>query len=225
MSGPVRHYGPSRVIGLPAHASCAVVGPTFAPGYPWNLIRLGEKLARREPVAVSLRREPDNTVDPNAVAVIDDSTGDLLGHLPKGVAGRLAPLLDAGEDWEVADPTVNTIEYKPGQPGLRVRLRRLSQADSAPARIGPDDLAELYVRIAALGPAIQEELARRWQHSRLADVGLAELRAEQLRYALSLVAGFEGQARRGGVDIEGGRQAARRRLAERGPLVEAASAP
>lgn len=221
MNRQVRHYEPSRVVGLPA-AQFAVVGVTFAPGYPFNLLRIGEMQARGESVALSLRRDPDNKADPNAVAVIEDATGNLLGHLPRGAAGRLAPLLDADESWEITEVAVTTIDYKPSQPGLRVRLHSTAPGAPADRHVDPQDLADLYVRIAALGPALQADLARRWQHSRLAGVEVSALTPTQLHYVRSLVSGFEAQARRDGVDLATARTTARRRLGERDFVTRAA---
>jgi hypothetical protein len=44
---------------------------------------------------LTLRREPDNPQDANAVAVVRGN-GDQVGYLSAGVAEQIAPLLDAG---------------------------------------------------------------------------------------------------------------------------------
>ena len=51
--------------------------------------RLGESL--------TLRRDPDNPHDPNAIAV--HCPAGQLGWVPREVAAELAPQLDAGEPW------------------------------------------------------------------------------------------------------------------------------
>ena len=45
--------------------------------------------------AVTLRREPENHYDRNAIAV--DSAYGNIGFVPKGLAAHLAPRLDSGE--------------------------------------------------------------------------------------------------------------------------------
>lgn len=76
-----------------------------------------------------LVREPGNAVDPNAVAVRSAATGRHLGHLPAGLAGRLAPELDAGADWRVEDYTVLVYEGHEANPGLSLRLERHDQLE------------------------------------------------------------------------------------------------
>lgn len=47
---------------------------------------------------VRLVREPDNVHDANAVAVYAENGRQIAGYVPKGQAGRLAAMLDAGVD-------------------------------------------------------------------------------------------------------------------------------
>jgi hypothetical protein len=47
---------------------------------------------------LTLRRDPANDYDPNAIAV-DAATGEQLGFVPRELAAQLAPRLDAGEPW------------------------------------------------------------------------------------------------------------------------------
>lgn len=58
---------------------------------------------------LTLRREPDNEHDPNAISVEWDSTH--LGYLNRVLASRLAPELDAGISW------LARIEWVAGDPG------------------------------------------------------------------------------------------------------------
>jgi hypothetical protein len=48
--------------------------------------------------ALTLRREPDNEHDPNAIAVLT-AAGDQAGWVPREVAADVAPALDAGRPW------------------------------------------------------------------------------------------------------------------------------
>lgn len=48
--------------------------------------------------ALGLRREPGNEHDPDAVAVLAGDAAQ-VGYVPREVAGRLAPELDAGRVW------------------------------------------------------------------------------------------------------------------------------
>jgi hypothetical protein len=48
--------------------------------------------------ALTLRRDPANEHDPNAIAV-ETAGGGQLGFVPRAVAAELAPELDAGRPW------------------------------------------------------------------------------------------------------------------------------
>lgn len=65
-----------------------IVGSNHYPGGTDRIMRL--KLG----APVSLRREPDNKYDENAVAVIIFNTK--VGHLSRGFAADIAPLIDSG---------------------------------------------------------------------------------------------------------------------------------
>ena len=51
--------------------------------------------------SVELEREPDNRHDPNAILILSES-GDELGYVPREHARVMAPLLDAGADYEAS---------------------------------------------------------------------------------------------------------------------------
>lgn len=74
--------------------------------------RAGEQL--------TLRREPDNSQDPNAVAVFREN-GDQVGYLSASVAEQLAPLLDADAPItaEVSEVTSGTAD----RPSFGVNIR------------------------------------------------------------------------------------------------------
>jgi len=48
--------------------------------------------------SLTLRRDPGNEHDPNAIAVLAPG-GDMLGFVPRAVAEELAPALDDGARW------------------------------------------------------------------------------------------------------------------------------
>jgi hypothetical protein len=113
-----------------ATATVAVVGVTFVPAYPANLHRLAEvhdDLTRGEPLSVVLRRNPVNPHDANAIEVHVPALGDLamIGHVPRDVAARLAPKLDAGATYEtwVADVRINPKHMD--RPGIDIGVKRV----------------------------------------------------------------------------------------------------
>lgn len=102
----------------------AVVGVSFCPEYPENLQRLEAAalihfgdLDHYEPLAATLEREPDNPHDPNAVAVHVPSVG-LIGHVPRGVAARLAPQLDSGTRYLAGVERIRNHPDHPDRPGI-----------------------------------------------------------------------------------------------------------
>lgn len=111
----------------------AVVGVTFVPAYPGNLFEL-ERVAYlaeaqgERPAAVFVRR-PDNPHDANAIEVHVPSLGEsmgFVGHLPRAVAARLAPELDAGGRWQAEVVHVLISEAHLDRPGLRLAAKRVS---------------------------------------------------------------------------------------------------
>jgi hypothetical protein len=68
------------VAGAGRHHSEALNRDAVAPGKP-----------------LTLRRDPDNPHDPNAIAV--DAEGEQVGWVPREVAEELAPELDTGRPW------------------------------------------------------------------------------------------------------------------------------
>ncbi len=107
-----------------------VHGVSFVPGYPANVAKIELLWGRREffgdggGLPAELVRRPDNPVDPNAIEVW--SSGVMVGHLPAGLARRLAPQLDRGDEWEARIVAVRTHEEHPDRPGVDVDVRRLN---------------------------------------------------------------------------------------------------
>lgn len=117
---------------LPTHFDCTVVGVTFVPGYPDNLLELSKlqffhEHAEEYPVAV-LRRNPENLYDANAIEVHVPALGDagMIGHLPAAVAAKLAPLIDAGERWQAWFTSVRIASEHEDRPGATVTIRKIN---------------------------------------------------------------------------------------------------
>ena len=107
----------------PAPAVCVfrVVGTTFAEGYPATVDRLVDMLADG-PVPARLHRVPSNEADPNAVAVVCVAAGGRIGWVPRGLAARYAPVLDAGVDVAVEIVEHVVSPANPHNPGLNARV-------------------------------------------------------------------------------------------------------
>lgn len=98
-----------------------VVGVTFVDEYPTNLHRLAiVHTHRTEDIELNLVRNPENPYDNNAVEV--RHMVYMLGHLPKEVAARIAPLLDAGQEIIATVFQVLISQENPNQPGLDILL-------------------------------------------------------------------------------------------------------
>jgi hypothetical protein len=131
---------------LPDQFKTKVVGVTFVSGYPQNVFRLNDIAAERfltspvgefgddvtpEPIPAVLIRNPDNEFDANAIEVHVPALGDegMLGHLPRTVAERLAPLIDSGEKWH---PTITLVAVNvdhPQNPGVQLTLDRINEGE------------------------------------------------------------------------------------------------
>jgi hypothetical protein len=78
--------------------STQVVGVSFIDGYPHNLLDMQSyRMANPGTMWLTLKREPENPYDANAIGVWWD--GHKIGHLNKVIAYRMAPELDAGQSW------------------------------------------------------------------------------------------------------------------------------
>lgn len=116
---------------LPDHFTLKVVGVSFVPSYPDNLLVLGEAALtadnRGEPLVAILIRNPDNQFDANAVEVHVPALGEeyaMIGHLTRPVAARLAPELDSGINWmaEVESVLINPEHLD--RPGISIKCAR-----------------------------------------------------------------------------------------------------
>lgn len=125
------HVGP-----LPTKFDLSVVGVSFQPAYPGNLYEL-EKIHflaedRGEPLVMVLIREPDNPFDGNAIAVHCPALGEMgkIGHITRPLAGRLAPLLDAGQRWEAWLTQLRFDPNHPERPGIDIGARLVENKES-----------------------------------------------------------------------------------------------
>ena len=109
---------------LPVSFTVTVTGVTFAPHYPRNVYEVQKWYVLRGKCEARLERELDNEHDPNAVKVGALTPNGLieLGHLPRDVAARVAPELDAGTRWTAAIESMG--EEVMGRPWVSVRLWR-----------------------------------------------------------------------------------------------------
>lgn len=98
-----------------------VVGVSFVEGYPSTVHKLAEiHLNRQREVMLRLVRNPDNPYDGNAIEV---HFGDqMLGHIPKEVAARIAPIMDSGQELTATLYQVRISPENPNNPGLDILL-------------------------------------------------------------------------------------------------------
>lgn len=106
-----------------------VVGLTFVDDYPANLHQLRDVQDTRqrrtdEPLTAVLVRNAANAHDDNAVEVHSPAVG-MLGHIPRPIAARLAPCLDAGETWAATLGDVRIDPEHPEKPGVDVHVRHV----------------------------------------------------------------------------------------------------
>ena len=123
---------------VPSPFRTKVVGVSFVPAYPRNLLALNDMAALRylgdfgdsehseEPIPAVLIRNPNNEFDSNAIEVHVPAMGDdgMIGHVPKSLASRLAPLLDSGEKWLASIYNVDVDPNHPTNPGLSLSVER-----------------------------------------------------------------------------------------------------
>lgn len=108
-----------------------VVGVTFVPAYPNNLLLLGEvaaeAAARKEALTVALRRNLENPYDANATEVHIPALGDMamIGHLSREIAARIAPRLDAGDQFLAEVYWVRIDPDHLDRPGIDISIARV----------------------------------------------------------------------------------------------------
>lgn len=103
--------------------SLRVVGVTFTPNYPGCILALDNLLRDLNNIPLRLVRNPHNKFDSNAVEVRYGN--EMLGHLSKDVAARIAPKLDNGDSHYVRVEKVLINPEKPDLPGLDIHLEWL----------------------------------------------------------------------------------------------------
>jgi hypothetical protein len=114
-----------------------VVGVTFVAAYPNNLHML-RKIhedavtdLHGEQLAVVLVRNPANRFDKNAIEVHVPALGTdmaMIGHVPRDIAARLAPLLDQGVRFHthISDVRINPAHMD--RPGIDIAVQRVEVA-------------------------------------------------------------------------------------------------
>lgn len=119
-----------------------VVGMTFVKGYPDNVYKL--RNTSTGPVdddddfgdfdddgyldiPLVMRRNPQNEFDANAIEVHAPQLGrdSMLGHIPANIAARLAPHLDANEEWNILLERVAVVPGKESNPGLHIHIQKV----------------------------------------------------------------------------------------------------
>lgn len=91
-----------------------VVGVSFIPGYPQNILSLRE--SRYSDLNVWMRRNPDNKYDSNAIEI--HINGRMIGHLPKEVAAKIAPDMDSGIEHTAYVLGIRVSPENPNNPGI-----------------------------------------------------------------------------------------------------------
>lgn len=110
--------------------SAKVVGVSFVPGYPDNLLDLeladSKAQLNGEPLTVVLIRNPDNEYDANAIEVHVPSIGDdgMIGHLTRPIAARMAPEMDKGIIWSAEVESVLINPDHLDRPGISITCNR-----------------------------------------------------------------------------------------------------
>ena len=84
-----------------------------------------------EPLPIVLIRNPSNEHDTNAVEVHQPSVGGMLGHLPRDMAARVAPWLDAGNDLRVGVASVLVMPGQEDNPGVALCIERIDPEPEA----------------------------------------------------------------------------------------------
>lgn len=126
---------------MPSNFNVKVVGITFVEDYPHNIHRLLELDKGRQPgdemMTAVLVRNPANEYDANAIEVHIPALGPdpegMIGHVPKEIAARLAPEMDAAERgetnrrWMAGVAGIRQWPNIPDQPGITIKIEARDQ--------------------------------------------------------------------------------------------------
>jgi hypothetical protein len=110
------------VAGAERHHAEALASDALAPGRP-----------------LSLRRDPENPHDANAIAVHAGGEGEQVGWVPRALAVELAPDLDAGRAWAAVVLREQRRSPRDPRSGLTMLLAPAAEIElrEAPRRHGP----------------------------------------------------------------------------------------
>lgn len=105
----------------PKSYATKVVGVKYVPGYPDTILKMVHQVAY-------LKRNPANPYDTNAIEVHVEPYPGMIGHLPAPDAAWLAPALDAGKQWYIAEVEVLPHKTNPGAKLLLVEDTNVHKA-------------------------------------------------------------------------------------------------
>jgi HIRAN domain len=105
------------VAGAGRHHADDLQADAFAPGRP-----------------LELRRRPDNPHDRNAIAVLDAGGTRQAGWVPRELAERLAPQLDAGERWSAVALRERRADPRSPRIGLTMLLAPAASIELRPTK-------------------------------------------------------------------------------------------
>lgn len=121
---------------MPSPFSTKVVGVSFVPSYPDNLLALDQSQQEAqtlgEPLVAVLVRNPANQYDSNAIEVHVPALGSewaMIGHLTRPIAARLAPGMDAGERWQAMVESVLVHPDNPQNAGISITCARVGEEE------------------------------------------------------------------------------------------------
>jgi hypothetical protein len=115
---------------MPTRFEMPVVGVSFTPAYPDNLLALEEALMeaeiKGERLACVIIRNPDNEHDPNACEVHVPALGahGFVGFITRPIAARLAATIDAGVEWDGHVSHLKIHHDHLDRPGLDITLEQ-----------------------------------------------------------------------------------------------------
>lgn len=117
---------------MPQQFEFPVVGVSFTPHYPENLLSLEEALMmaelKGERLACIIVRNPDNPHDSNACEVHVPALGvrGFVGYVTAPLAARLAPTIDAGVEWSGHVSQLRLDHEHLERPGMQIALEQVT---------------------------------------------------------------------------------------------------